>query len=59
VQALPFLEFDLARQLMLKLKILGRNAAFSCKLSLKRIRESFYCAVFLIDLLYTALHSKE
>ena len=24
--ALPFLEFDLARQLMLKLKIIGRNA---------------------------------
>ncbi|KAL7431435.1 hypothetical protein ACHAXM_002691 [Skeletonema potamos] len=32
-EALPFLEFDLARQLMLKLKILGRNAAFSCKLN--------------------------
>ena len=30
-EALPFLEFDLARQLMLKLKILGRNAAFSLK----------------------------
>lgn len=25
-EALPFLEFDLARQLMLKLKVLGRNA---------------------------------
>lgn len=25
-EALPFLEFDLARQLMLKLKIIGRNA---------------------------------
>ena len=30
-EALPFLEFDLARQLMLKLKILGRNAAFSMR----------------------------
>eukprot|EP00804_Cyclotella_cryptica_P027640 CCRYP_010258-RC/>CCRYP_010258-RC protein AED:0.06 eAED:0.06 QI:237/1/1/1/0.88/0.8/10/2605/828 len=28
-EALPFLEFDLARQLMLKLKVLGRNAASS------------------------------
>jgi hypothetical protein len=30
-ETLPFLEFDLHRQLMLKLKILGRNAAFSLK----------------------------
>ena len=30
-EAMPFLEFDLLRQLMLKLKILGRNAAFSLK----------------------------
>ena len=30
-EALPFLEFDLARQLMLKLKILGRNACFSLR----------------------------
>jgi C2 domain len=30
-EALPFLEYDLARQLMLKLKVLGRNAAFSLK----------------------------
>ena len=30
-EALPFLEYDLARQLMLKLKILGRNAAFALK----------------------------
>ena len=29
--ALPFLEYELARQLMLKLKVLGRNAAFSLK----------------------------
>lgn len=29
--ALPFLEYDLARQLMLKLKVLGRNAAFALK----------------------------
>lgn len=29
--ALPFLEYDLARQLMLKLKVLGRNAAFGLK----------------------------
>lgn len=30
-EALPFLEYELARQLMLKLKVLGRNAAFSLK----------------------------
>jgi hypothetical protein len=33
-EALPFLEFDLARQLMLKLKVLGRNAGmqyYKCK----------------------------
>ena len=30
-EALPFLEYDLARQLMVKLKVLGRNAAFSLK----------------------------
>jgi hypothetical protein len=30
-EALPFLEFELMRQLMLKLKVLGRNAAFSLK----------------------------
>ena len=30
-EALPFLEFDAARQLLLKLKILGRNAAFGLK----------------------------
>jgi hypothetical protein len=30
-EAIPFLEYDLARQLMLKLKVLGRNAAFSLK----------------------------
>jgi len=30
-EALPFLEFDLARQLMIKLKILGRNAAVGLK----------------------------
>lgn len=30
-EALPFLEYDLARQLMLKLKILGRNAVFALK----------------------------
>jgi len=30
-EALPFLEYDLARQLMLKLKVLGRNAAFGLK----------------------------
>lgn len=30
-EALPFLEYELARQLMLKLKVLGRNAAFSVK----------------------------
>jgi hypothetical protein len=30
-EALPFLEYDLARQLMLKLKVLGRNAAFHVK----------------------------
>lgn len=30
-EALPFLEFELARQLLLKLKVLGRNAAFSLK----------------------------
>ncbi|CAJ1956513.1 unnamed protein product [Cylindrotheca closterium] len=30
-EALPFLEYDLARQLMLKLKVSGRNAAFSLK----------------------------
>jgi C2 domain len=30
-EALPFLEYDLARQLMLKLKVLGRNAAFCLK----------------------------
>lgn len=27
-EALPFLEYDVARQLMVKLKVLGRNAAF-------------------------------
>ena len=31
LEALPFLEYELARQLMLKLKIVGRNAAFSLK----------------------------
>jgi hypothetical protein len=30
-EALPFLEYELARQLMLKLKVLGRNAAFGLK----------------------------
>jgi hypothetical protein len=30
-EALPFLEYELARQLMLKMKVLGRNAAFSLK----------------------------
>ncbi len=30
-EAMPFLDFDLLRLLMLKLKILGRNAAFSLK----------------------------
>ena len=30
-EALPFLEYDLARQLMVKLKVLGRNAAFALK----------------------------
>ena len=30
-EALPFLEYELMRQLMLKLKVLGRNAAFSLK----------------------------
>jgi len=30
-EALPFLEYDLARQLMLKLKVLGRNAVFGLK----------------------------
>merc|ERR1712130_424409 len=30
-EALPFLEYELARQLMLKLKVLGRSAAFSLK----------------------------
>ncbi|GAX27353.1 hypothetical protein FisN_17Lh264 [Fistulifera solaris] len=30
-EALPFLEYDLARQLMVKLKVLGRNAVFSLK----------------------------
>jgi hypothetical protein len=30
-EALPFVEYDLARQLMLKLKVCGRNAAFSLK----------------------------
>jgi len=30
-EALPFLEYELARQLMLKLKVLGRNAAFAVK----------------------------
>jgi len=31
-EALPFLEYDLARQLMLKLKVLGRNAVFGLKI---------------------------
>jgi hypothetical protein len=30
-ESLPFLEYKLAWQLMVKLKILGRNAAFSLK----------------------------
>lgn len=30
-EALPFLEYELARQLMLKLKVIGRNAAFAVK----------------------------
>jgi hypothetical protein len=30
-EALPFLEYELARQLMLKLKVLGRNAIFGLK----------------------------
>lgn len=30
-EVLPFLEYELFRQLMLKLKVLGRNAAFSLK----------------------------
>ena len=30
-EALPFLEYDLARQLMVKLKVLGRNAGFGLK----------------------------
>jgi len=30
-EALPFLEYELSRQLMLKLKVLGRNAAFGLK----------------------------
>ena len=30
-EVLPFLEYEGARQLMLKLKVLGRNAAFSLK----------------------------
>jgi hypothetical protein len=30
-EALPFLEYDLARQLMLKLKVMGRNAVFHLK----------------------------
>ena len=30
-EALPFLEYELARQMMLKLKVLGRNAAFGLK----------------------------
>ena len=30
-EALPFLEFELARQMMLKLKCLGRNCAFGLK----------------------------
>ena len=30
-EVLPFLEYELARQLMLKLKVLGRNAAFAVK----------------------------
>ena len=30
-EALPFLEYEIARQLMLKLKVLGRNCCFSLK----------------------------
>lgn len=30
-EALPFLEYEIARQLMLKLKVLGRNTCFSLK----------------------------
>lgn len=30
-EALPFLEYELARQLMLKLKVIGRNAAFGLR----------------------------
>ena len=30
-EALPFLEYEIARQLMLKLKVLGRNAVFSLR----------------------------
>lgn len=33
-EAIPFLEYELHRQLMYKLKLLGMNAAFGLKLSL-------------------------
>lgn len=38
-EVLPFVEFDLQRQLMLKLKILGMNAAFgyTSKIQVSRI----------------------
>ena len=38
-EALPFLEFDLHRQLMYKLKIHGKNAVFGLKLQARLLSE--------------------
>lgn len=40
-EALPFLEYELARQLMLKLKVIGRNAGkpFSVSVSLELLSQ--------------------
>lgn len=41
---LPFLEYELHRQLMLKLRVAGMNAVFSLKSQLQvRIHVTLYC----------------
>jgi hypothetical protein len=54
-EALPFLEYELARQLMLKLKVLGRNAAFGLKSEIDVGRQLIVSTVTATALYCTAM----
>ena len=49
-EALPFLEYELARQLMLKLKVIGRNAGESAEVSMGLPQDILSLTIYLFSL---------